>query len=89
MTQVLHGVEVNKDKIVLHLCVENYHPPKGVYGIIANPVCTHFSIARTVAKTPRDLREGMRLIKECLRIVWECQYDTPESQRVGSLKFWM
>ena len=34
--------------------VENYHPPKGVYGIIANPPCTHFSIARTCAKTPRD-----------------------------------
>ena len=23
--------------------VENYHPPKGVYGIIANPPCTNFS----------------------------------------------
>ena len=22
--------------------VENYHPPKDVYGIIANPVCTGF-----------------------------------------------
>lgn len=32
--------------------VENYHPPKDVYGVIANPICIHFSIARTNAKTP-------------------------------------
>lgn len=62
--------------------VENFHPPDNVYGIIANPPCTHFSIARTRAKTPRDLSEGMRLVKECLRIIWECQYKTP-------LKFWV
>lgn len=66
--------------------VENYHPPKGVYGIIANPPCTHFSMARTVAKTPRDLREGMRLVKECLRIIWECQYEFVN--RTCQLKFW-
>lgn len=54
--------------------VENYSPPENVYGIIANPPCTMFSIARTNAKTPRDLKEGMRLVKECLRIIWECQY---------------
>ena len=69
--------------------VENYHPPENVYGIIANPPCTHFSIARTVAKTPRDLREGLRLAKECLRIIWECQYKTPLNKRVCSLKFWV
>lgn len=68
--------------------VENYHPPKDVYGIIANPPCTHFSIARTVAKTPRDLREGMRLVKECLRIIWECNYDLEEGKRTCQLKFW-
>lgn len=68
--------------------VENYQPPKDVYGIIANPPCTHFSIARSVAKTPRDLREGMRLVKECLRIIWDCQYDLPEGKRRTTLKFW-
>src|SRR3990167_2351229 len=61
--------------------VENYHPPENVYGIIANPPCTHFSIARTTAKAPRDLREGMRLVKECLRIIWECQHRTIGDQR--------
>ena|SRR3990167_880323 len=69
--------------------VENYTPPKNVYGIIANPPCTHFSIARTKAKTSRDLREGMRLVKECLRIIWECSYDLHGSSRTSALKFWV
>lgn len=68
--------------------VENYHPPKGVYGIIANPPCTMFSIARTRAKTPRNLEEGMRLVKECLRIIWEAQYEDLGNSRTLSLKFW-
>lgn len=69
--------------------VENYNPPPNVYGIIANPPCTMFSIARTNAKTPRDLRKGMRLVKDCLRIIWECQYPLNGDQRKPNLKFWM
>ena len=71
--------------------VENYHPPKNVYGIIANPPCTMFSIARTTKNPPRDLRDGMRLVKECLRIIWEAQYDGFTGNYVGiksSLRFW-
>lgn len=68
--------------------VENYHPPKNVYGIIANPPCTMFSIARTTGKIPRDLVEGMRLVKECLRIIWECQYANNGHTRQSNLKFW-
>ena len=68
--------------------VENYTPPENVYGIIANPPCTYFSIARTTAKTPRDLREGMRLVKECLRVIWECQYPLNGDQRTSNLNFW-
>ena len=67
--------------------VENYNPPKNVYGIIANPPCTMFSVARQAAKTPRDLREGMRLVKECLRIIWDVQYDLKFGRNTG-LKFW-
>lgn len=66
--------------------VENYNPPENVYGIIANPPCTMFSMARTKAKTPRDLREGMRLVKECLRVIWECQYRA--RKRTSHLFFW-
>lgn len=70
--------------------VENYHPPENVYGIIANPPCTMFSKARTKAKTPRDLNEGMRLVKECLRIIWECQTRiTRDVNPEMPLKFWV
>lgn len=48
-----------------------------------------FSIARTIAKTPRDLREGMRLVKECLRIIWECQYQLNGNNTSSNLAFWV
>lgn len=70
--------------------VENYHPPENVYGIIANPPCTMFSFARTNAKIPRDLEKGMFLVKECLRIIWECQCKIEKcTQKFSPLKFWM
>jgi hypothetical protein len=69
--------------------VENYNPPPNVYGIIANPPCTMFSIARSNPASPRDLREGMKLVKECLRIIWECQYAfTGNSNGKSPLEFW-
>lgn len=51
--------------------VENYHPPKDVYGVIANPVCLEFSTARSTGKA-RNPDEGMFLVKECQRIISEC-----------------
>lgn len=71
--------------------VENYHPPKDVYGIIANPVCTMLSWARTRdEKVKRDLRQGMFLVQHCQRIIWEAQYDLPNPRsKLTSLKFWM
>lgn len=69
--------------------VRTYHPPKNVYGIIANPPCTMFSIARSShAKIPRDLEVGMELVKECLRVIWECQYDLEDRKLRPPLKFW-
>lgn len=50
--------------------VENYHPPKNVYGIIANPVCLEFSTARSNGKA-RNPDEGMFLVNHCLRIIEE------------------
>ena len=61
--------------------VFTYIPPNNVYGILAAPVCTMFSLARTRAKTPRDLREGMRMVIACLNIIWECRYN-------NKLAFW-
>src|SRR3990167_5975503 len=50
--------------------VRTYQPPDNVYGILAAPPCTMFSIARTVAKKPRDFNEGMETVKACLNIIW-------------------
>lgn len=64
--------------------VENYHPPKNVYGIIANPVCTEFSTAtidngKWKQKRTRNHNDGMFLVNECLRII----------QEAGDVKFWV
>ena len=67
--------------------VRDYIPPENVYGILAAPPCQMFSRARTTAKTPRDLRQGMELVKACLNIIWECRYE-PKHKKDGALKFW-
>lgn len=50
--------------------VENYHPPKNVHGIVANPVCTEFSTARSNGRA-RNPDEGMFLVEHCMRIIEE------------------
>ena len=50
--------------------VRTYIPPENVYGIIANPPCTMFSLARTTAKTPRDIIGALSLVTGCLRIIY-------------------
>lgn len=67
--------------------VENYHPPKDVYGIIANPPCTEFSTARSDG-IARDPEEGMLLVNECLRIIKEAnpKFWVIENPGTGVLK---
>lgn len=48
--------------------VENYEPPSDVHGIIANPVCTEFSTARSNGRA-RNPEEGLVLVKECVRVI--------------------
>ena len=67
--------------------VRTYEPPDNVYGILAAPVCTQFSLARTRAKTERDFREGMILVKACLEIIWECR-SRILYRKGGALQFW-
>lgn len=55
--------------------IRKYIPPHDVYGILAAPPCTMFSMARTVAKTPRDLVGAMEIVQACLKIIWGCQYN--------------
>jgi len=64
-------------------------PKEPIYGILAAPPCTMFSFARTNAKKPRDLKDGMEPIKACLNLIWEAQYRTEsDQQKYPPLKFW-
>ena len=61
--------------------VRTYNPPREVYGILAAPPCTEFSIAKSGSRRRRDLAAGMETVEACLRIIWQCRL-------AGSLKFW-
>lgn len=62
---------------------------KDVYGILAAPPCTMFSFARTKAKTPRNLKEGMECVRSCLDIIWSCMEVKQEtSKKTLPLQFW-
>ena len=52
--------------------VENFHPTGEIYGVIANPVCTEFSIAQGFHRE-NDYEKGMFLVKECQRVIAEAQ----------------
>lgn len=56
-----------------------YQPPESVYGILAAPPCTEFSIAK--GNSHRDFEAGVKVMSACLRIIWKCRID-------GNLKFW-
>lgn len=60
---------------------EGYKDLPNVYGILAAPTCTMFSLARTTAKTQRDLEGAFQLVHRCLEIIWYCRYHK-------NLKFW-
>ena len=50
--------------------VRLYVPPKNVYGILAAPPCTEFSLARNrYPDIPRDYIGGMELVNACYRII--------------------
>ena len=74
-------------KIGKDIGVENYNPPENVYGIIANPVCTEFSIAKGF-HINGDLEKGMFLVNHCLRIIKECNptFWVIENPATGKLK---
>lgn len=59
-----------------------------VYGILAAPPCTEFSIARNdkTAKKKRDLAEGMKTVRQCLNYV---EWSQCKKFRKGQgLQFW-
>lgn len=84
-----NGYEVLNVEIKEGLDIKTYSPPEKVYGILSAPPCTMFSFARTNAKKPRDLKEGMEVVQHCLRIIWECQTRIKkDTQKFSPLKFW-
>lgn len=56
-----------------------YSPPDGVYGILAAPPCTEFSLAKGARS--RDFASAMVIVKACLEIIWRCRI-------YGGLRFW-
>lgn len=74
-------------KIGKDIGVENYHPPKNVFGIIANPVCTEFSTVAGFNKVG-NLEDGMFLVNHCLRIIKEAnpKFWVLENPAKGRLK---
>jgi hypothetical protein len=48
--------------------VRTYTPPPNVYGILAAPPCTEFSVVKN-EKLPRDIEAGMRIVDACTRII--------------------
>ena len=52
--------------------VRDYIPPENVYGILAAPDCTEFSMARNrYPKIPRDFILALASVDACIRIVWK------------------
>lgn len=61
--------------------VRTYDPPEYVYGILAAPPCTEFSLAKNGSHRSRNFVEGMETVKACLNIIWKCRCER-------KLKFW-
>lgn len=77
-----HIIFIGKEKS--HLVIAS-----AVYGILAAPPCTMFSFARTNAKKPRDLKEGMECVRACLDIIWKCmEVKQDTTKKTLPLKFW-
>lgn len=53
--------------------VRTYEPPDNVYGILAAPPCTEFSVLNCVAEPrERDEDAGMEIVNACLKIIEKC-----------------
>lgn len=75
-----HVICIGKQYGVQNLNIKEMGFAGQVYGVIANPVCTEFSIASGFDKK-RDYEKGMFLVNHCLRIIDECDKD--------KLRFWV
>lgn len=63
--------------------VRTYIPPNNVYGILAAPPCTVFSLAAWKIPIPeKDFGSGMEIVRACYDIIWKCQ------SKGLQVKFW-
>lgn len=54
--------------------VLTYEPPENVYGVLAAPPCTEFSVLNCKAEMrERDFDSGMEIVNACLRIMVKCR----------------
>lgn len=54
--------------------VRTYEPPEEVFGILAAPPCTEFSVLNCIAAPrERDEAAGMEIVNACLRIIEKCK----------------
>lgn len=61
--------------------VRTYQPPENVYGILAAPPCTEFSLAKNGSHRQRRFDDGLEIVEACLRIIWNCRLK-------DKLQFW-
>ena len=78
---VLVGIAIGVENFSLANWLPFHGYDRQIYGVIANPVCTEFSTARSTGKA-RNPEEGMFLVKQCQRII-------EEARSLGGLKFWV
>ena len=87
-------VSYNKKRVIIFRPCNMFFPAievplKNVHGILAAPPCTMFSFARTNAKKPRDLQEGMECVRACLDIIWKCmEVKQATGKKTLPLQFW-
>lgn len=54
--------------------VLTYNPPEHVYGILAAPPCTEFSVLNCKAEPrARNPAEGLKTVMACIRIIQQCR----------------
>lgn len=78
---VLVGKRIGVENFSLATWLHYNGLDKKIYGVIANPVCTEFSTARSTGKA-RNPNDGMFLVQMCQLII-------AEAKALGGLKFWV
>ena len=85
-----HGYDVRVVTIP-ELDVRLCNPTEEIYGILAAPPCTVFSLAGNwVKRSKEEMLEAMSVVDACLRIIHKCKpYFWALENPVGKLKNWI